>query len=232
MTAKLAQLERKLGVAFENKDLLLLALSHRSHGHANNERLEFLGDAVLNLVVSEALFADFPQADEGQLSRIRARLVCGETLTALAREMQIGEHLRLGSGELKSGGFRRDSILADTLEAVIGALYLDAGIAKVREHLLIWLAQYRASVTLTSTYKDPKTRLQELLQARGAMLPRYVVTDTQGEPHCRTFFVECSIDLLQEPTQGEGPSRRIAEQVAATKALVALGMTEDSGAKQ
>ncbi|WP_346727579.1 ribonuclease III [Zestomonas insulae] len=220
----LSRLERQLGHTFGNPDLMVLALTHRSFAGRNNERLEFLGDAILNFVAGEALFSRFPQAREGQLSRLRARLVKGETLARLARGFDLGEYLRLGSGELKSGGYRRESILADALEALIGAIYLDAGMDVARERVLAWLTGELDGLTLVDTNKDPKTRLQEFLQSRGCELPRYSVLDIQGEPHCRTFVVECEIALLNDKTLGQGGSRRIAEQVAATAALIALGV--------
>ena len=224
MSQSLSRLERRLGHTFQNQELMLLALTHRSFAGRNNERLEFLGDAILNFVAGEALFERFPQAREGQLSRLRARLVKGETLAVLARGFELGEYLRLGSGELKSGGFRRESILADALEALIGAIYLDAGMDVARARVLDWLANELDGLTLVDTNKDPKTRLQEFLQSRAVELPRYEVVDIQGEPHCRTFFVQCEIALLTDKTQGQGASRRIAEQVAAAAALVALGV--------
>ncbi len=219
----LERLERKLGYSFRDRSLMQLALTHRSFASRNNERLEFLGDAVLNFVVGEALFQRFPDAHEGQLSRLRARLVRGETLAQLARVFDLGEFLRLGSGELKSGGFRRESILADTTEALIGAIYLDTGMDAARERVLAWLEPHLSGLTLVDNHKDPKTRLQEYLQARSGDLPLYEVVDVQGEPHCRTFFVTCKVVLLNELTRGQGASRRIAEQVAAAAALVALG---------
>ena len=224
MSQSLSRLERRLGHTFQNQELMLLALTHRSFAGRNNERLEFLGDAILNFVAGEALFERFPQAREGQLSRLRARLVKGETLAVLARGFELGEYLRLGSGELKSGGFRRESILADALEALIGDIYLDAGMDVARARVLDWLTNELDGLTLVDTNKDPKTRLQEFLQSRAVELPRYEVVDIQGEPHCRTFFVQCEIALLTDKTQGQGASRRIAEQVAAAAALVALGV--------
>ncbi|AYC33916.1 ribonuclease III [Pseudomonas cavernae] len=224
MSSSLSRLERQLGHLFQNQDLMVLALTHRSFAGRNNERLEFLGDAILNFVAGEALFERFPQAREGQLSRLRARLVKGETLARLARGFELGEYLRLGSGELKSGGFRRESILADALEALIGAIYLDAGMDVARQRVLAWLTAELDGLTLVDTNKDPKTRLQEFLQSRACDLPRYHVLDIQGEPHCRTFVVECEIALLNDKTLGQGASRRIAEQVAATAALIALGV--------
>ena len=224
MSPNLSRLERKLGYSFKDQDLMVLALTHRSFAGRNNERLEFLGDAILNFVAGEALFERFPQAREGQLSRLRARLVKGETLAVLARGFELGEYLRLGSGELKSGGFRRESILADALEALIGAIYLDAGMDAARERVLDWLTGELDGLTLVDTNKDPKTRLQEFLQSRACELPRYEVVDVQGEPHCRTFMDECQVSLLNEKTLGQGGSRRIAEQVAAAAALIALGV--------
>lgn len=224
MSAPLARLERELGYTFKDQELMILALTHRSFAGRNNERLEFLGDAILNFVAGEALFQRFPLAREGQLSRLRARLVKGETLAILARGFDLGEYLRLGSGELKSGGFRRESILADALEALIGAIYLDAGMEAARERVLAWLTSEMDSLTLVDTNKDPKTRLQEFLQSRACELPRYEVVDIQGDPHCRTFVVECQITLLNDKTLGQGASRRIAEQVAAAAALIALGV--------
>ncbi len=224
MNNPLASLQRKLGYQFKDSSLLTLALTHRSFSGRNNERLEFLGDAVLNFVAGEALFQHFDQAREGQLSRLRARLVKGETLAVLARAMDLGDYLRLGSGELKSGGFRRESILADATEAIIGAIYLDSGMEAAREQVLAWLEHEFAGLTLVDTNKDAKTRLQEFLQSRGCELPGYEVVDIQGEPHCRTFHVECQVSLLDHKTSGQGGSRRIAEQVAAAAALVALGV--------
>ena len=224
MSTSLARLERKLGYQFKDQELMLLALTHRSYAGRNNERLEFLGDAILNFIAGEALFTHFPQAKEGQLSRLRSRLVKGETLALLARGFEVGDYLRLGSGELKSGGFRRESILADAMEALIGAIYLDADMETARDRVLAWLANELDGLTLVDTNKDPKTRLQEFLQSRGCDLPRYEVVDIQGEPHCRTFFVDCEVALLSDKTHGHGGSRRIAEQVAAAAALVALGV--------
>ena len=224
MNKPLASLQRKLGYQFNDSSLLTLALTHRSFSGRNNQRLEFLGDAELNFVAGEAIYHHFVQAREGQLSRLRARLVKGETLAVLARAMDLGDYLRLGSGELKSGGFRRESILADTTEAIIGAIYLDGGMDIARERVLAWLEQEFAGLTLVDTNKDAKTRLQEFLQSRGCELPQYEVVDIQGEPHCRTFHVECAVTLLEHKTRGQGGSRRIAEQVSAAAALTALGI--------
>lgn len=229
MSNSLQKLQTKLGYEFNDAALLKIALTHRSYAGKNNERLEFLGDAVLNFIAGEALFKRFPEAREGQLSRLRSRLVKGETLAILAKGLHLGDHLLLGSGELKSGGFRRESILADAMEAIIGAIYLDRGMTAAGERILFWLEPHFETLTLVDTNKDPKTRLQELLQSRGCELPNYEVINIQGEPHCRVFDVECSVSLLTEKTYGQGASRRIAEQMAAEAALAALNL--EKGAK-
>lgn len=197
-------------------------MTHRSFGGQNNERLEFLGDSIVNFVIAEALFRRFPEAREGQLSRLRAQLVKGQTLAELAREFELGECLRLGSGEMKSGGHRRDSILADAVEAVIGAIYLDAGMDVTKARVLSWYATRLESIDLQDTQKDPKTRLQEFLQSRQSPLPRYDVLSVEGEAHAQTFTIECRVEMLKTPTVGVGPSRRHAEQQAAEKALALL----------
>ena len=220
----ITRLQKKLGYTFQQHELLLQALTHRSASSKHNERLEFLGDSILSFVIANALYLRFPRVDEGDMSRMRATLVRGNTLAEMAREFELGECLRLGPGELKSGGFRRESILADALEALIGAIYLDAGMEAAKERVVAWLSTEIESLTLVDTNKDPKTRLQEFLQSRGCDLPRYEVVDIQGEPHCRVFFVECEITLLNEKSRGQGVSRRIAEQVAAAAALIALGV--------
>nr|WP_205743474.1 ribonuclease III [Halomonas alimentaria] len=213
---------RRLGHDFGDDSLLELAMTHRSFGGQNNERLEFLGDSIVNFVIAEALFRRFPEAREGQLSRLRARLVKGQTLAELAREMGFGEHLRLGSGEMKSGGHRRESILADAVEAIIGAIYLDAGMEAVRARILSWYATRLEEISLQDTQKDPKTRLQEFLQSRQVPLPRYEVVSVEGEAHAQTFTVECHVELLEKHTTGIGSSRRHAEQQAAEMALKQL----------
>nr|WP_221187789.1 ribonuclease III [Halomonas stenophila] len=219
---------RRIGHDFAQPELLELAMTHRSYGGRNNERLEFLGDSIVNFVIAEDLFQRFPQAREGQLSRLRARLVKGQTLAELAREMAFGECLRLGSGEMKSGGHRRDSILADAVEAVIGAIYLDAGMDTARSRVLAWYAERLEAINLQDTQKDPKTRLQEFLQSRQVALPRYEVVSVEGEAHAQTFTVECHVEMLEEHTLGIGASRRHAEQQAAQQALARL---ESQGAR-
>lgn len=208
---------------FDRPELLSEALTHRSAGRPNNERLEFLGDAVLNLLIAEALYHRVPDADEGALSRLRALLVRGETLAEIAGELNLGEALSLGSGELKSGGFRRRSILADALEAVIGAVYLDGGFKACRDLVGELFASRLASLPDTDSLKDPKTRLQEYLQARQFPLPVYRLVAEEGEPHRRRFRVACEIPGLDRPVEAGGRSRRAAEQEAARRALVGLG---------
>ncbi|NAW33405.1 ribonuclease III [Halomonas alimentaria] len=222
MSQTLNAFSRRLGHDFGDDSLLELAMTHRSFGGQNNERLEFLGDSIVNFVIAEALFRRFPEAREGQLSRLRARLVKGQTLAELAREMGFGEHLRLGSGEMKSGGHRRESILADAVEAIIGAIYLDAGMEAVRARILSWYATRLEEISLQDTQKDPKTRLQEFLQSRQVPLPRYEVVSVEGEAHAQTFTVECHVELLEKHTTGIGSSRRHAEQQAAEMALKQL----------
>lgn len=222
MSTSQTAFSRRIGHSFRDPTLLELALTHRSYGGDNNERLEFLGDSIVNFVIGEALFQRFPQAREGQLSRLRARLVKGQTLAELAREFSLGEHLRLGSGEMKSGGYRRDSILADAMEAVIGAIYLDAGMDVTKARVLSWYGTRLEAINLQDTQKDPKTRLQEFLQSRQSPLPRYEVLSVEGEAHAQTFTVECHVEMLAEHTVGVGTSRRHAEQQAAEKALTML----------
>ena len=229
MSKSLTAFSRRVGHTFSDIALLELAMTNRSFGGQNNERLEFLGDSIVNFVIAEALYERFPQAREGQLSRLRARLVRGQTLAELAREMAFGECLRLGSGEMKSGGHRRDSILADAVEAVLGAIYLDAGMAVARARVLAWYADRLASIDLQDTQKDPKTRLQEFLQSRQSPLPRYDVVSVEGEAHDQTFTVECHVEFLASHTLGTGSSRRHAEQQAAELALLQL---ENRGEKR
>ncbi len=211
--------ERSFGYVFTSAPLLQAALTHRSAGAGHNERLEFLGDSILNCSVARLLYDAHPQADEGALSRLRASLVSGETLARIAAELGVGEYLNLGSGELKSGGFRRSSILADTLEALLGAMFLDsnfdAAFAVVSRLMLPRIAELPAAEAL----KDPKTRLQEILQARGLALPVYVLTAVAGDPHAQSFTVTCEVPVFRVMAVAEGASRRRAEQLAAAKVL-------------
>lgn len=218
---------RRLGYSFQNNALAEQALTHRSHGAAHNERLEFLGDAIVNFVIAEALFQRFPSTREGELTRMRAALIRTETLAAIAREMEVGEFIRLGSGEMKSGGKRRESILADTLEALIGAIYLDAGVDICRQRVLAWFAPRLQQVAPGEINKDPKSRLQEWLQARGRALPVYALAATHGEEHNQQFDVTCSIPSVSQQFFGNGSSRRVAEQIAAQSALEFLEQGDD-----
>ena len=204
---------------FKDPGLLALALSHRSLGRLNNERLEFLGDSILNFVVSARLFELKTTEDEGDLSRLRARVVRGETLAELANGLKLGDYIKLGEGELKSGGYRRKSILADALEALLGAIYLDGGFAsceKVIEHVIAPVMQ---NLPDAAELKDPKTRLQEYLQGEGLALPEYRLLSDEGPPHRKNFLVQCSSENAGFSVTGEGRSRRKAEQVAAAAAL-------------
>lgn len=219
-------LERLIGYSFNDESLLILALTHRSVGANNNERLEFLGDSILNFIIAEDLFRRFPKAREGQLSRLRAQLVKGVTLAEIAKEFGLGDYLLLGSGELKSGGFRRESILADAVESIIGAIFNDAGFEAAKERVLHWYSERLEGLTLQDTQKDPKTRLQEFLQSRQQALPDYEVVTVEGEAHAQTFYVECNIVMLKQKSRGSGSSRRVAEQKAARAALTALGLEE------
>ena len=198
------------------------ALTHRSAAGANYERLEFLGDALLGFVIGEQLYRQFPKASEGDLSRLRAALVKRETLASIARERRLGDHLRLGSGELKSGGFRRDSILADTVEALIGAHYLVLGMEPAREFVLGLYSERLEALPSAESLKDPKTRLQELLQGRGLPVPEYTLLETSGEAHRQTFRIACRVAAHDLIVEAAGSSRRKAEQAGAEAALKAL----------
>jgi ribonuclease III len=208
----------RLAYRFGAPGLLRTALTHRSAGRDNNERLEFLGDAVLSAIVSRALYERFPRAPEGVLTRLRAELVREAALAALAREIDLGQHMNLGQGELRSGGFRRDSILADGFEALIGAIYLDGGWPAC-EGALLPLLEPRLATLDDKPAKDAKTELQELLQGRGLPLPRYEMAGTAGDDHNKTFFSQCFIDDMGIAAHGEGGSRRAAETAAARAAL-------------
>jgi len=220
-----AALSQALGHVFARKELLRQALTHRSHGVPNNERLEFLGDGVLNCVVAGLLYRGFPNLPEGDLSRLRAHLVKESTLSDLASALDIGSHLLLGDGEMKSAGWRRPSLLADALEAIIGATYLDGGFPAAEALVTRLYSPLLDNLDPNSIGKDPKTLLQEHLQGRKLGLPEYAVFATEGEAHCQTFRVECRIPALDIRTEGEGNSRRVAEQQAARKAYE--GLTHD-----
>lgn len=212
----------RLGHRFNDPSLLADALTHRSARGRHNERLEFLGDAVLSLVVAEALYRRHPDADEGDLSRLRAALVCAPALAAVGAELGLGELLVLGSGELKSGGHRRASTLGDAVEALVGAVYLDAGFDAARDVVLAVFAQRLDTPTDLDALKDPKTRLQEWLQGRGLGLPDYAIVAERGEAHQRSFRVRCDCVAVGVSGEGEGHSRRAAEQAAAEQVLATL----------
>lgn len=217
MTPK--KLEQLLGHAFAHPEFLLQALTHRSYGSPNNERLEFLGDSILNCTIAAQLFERFPHTREGDLSRIRAGLVKQDALAELAQQLHLGDILRLGEGELKSGGFRRPSILADALEAIFGAIYLDAGFESAFAAISRLYQTLLDGIDPKASAKDAKTALQEYLQSKHYDLPRYRLTGTQGEAHAQTFEIECEVPELRITTRGQGASRRIAEQEAARQAL-------------
>jgi ribonuclease III len=219
------RLEKALGHCFTRPELLRQALTHRSHGTPHNERLEFLGDSVLNCVMATLLFERFQTLREGELSRQRANLVRQDTLADIAQALKLGDWLRLGEGELKSGGFRRPSILADGLEAIIGAIYLDAGFSAAQRVIENLYGSLLAEIDPKHSGKDAKTTLQELLQARKLPLPLYELIATRGEAHAQEFEVECAIPSLDIRVSGSGNSRRNAEQAAARNAMETLAGT-------
>jgi ribonuclease-3 len=212
-------IQRKLGYQCRDVALFMAALTHRSAGGTHNERLEFLGDAVLSCVTARMLYREFADAPEGELSRYRATLVSGEALAGMAAELGIGDQLRLGSGELKSGGFRRKSILADAFEALLGAVFLDGGFPAATDVIERLFSSRLRDLPSAAELKDPKTRLQEALQARGLPLPVYTVESTEGEAHNQVFHVSCVVQSLDLRTHNSGPSRRRAEQAAAQMLL-------------
>ena len=222
MNSPIDKLERKIGYQFKDTDLIHLALTHRSAAGKHNERLEFLGDSILSFVIADDLYHRFPKVNEGDMSRMRATLVRGHTLAELGREFALGDYLKLGPGELKSGGFRRDSILADAVEAIIGAIYLDSDTETIRGIILSWYKTRLEAIQPGVSQKDPKTRLQEFLQGRRNPLPVYTVTNIKGEAHNQEFTVECKVAGVHKPVIGKGTSRRKAEQAAAETALEQL----------
>lgn len=214
---------QQLGYVFAQPALLRRALTHRSYAPEHNERLEFLGDSILGCVIAKYLYCNYPQLSEGELSRLRSNLVKEETLALLAQKLDLGGHLKLGEGERKSAGFRRPSILADTLEALFGAVMLDGGFAAAEQVVLGLFVPYLEKVDVQTLGKDAKTLLQEYLQAKRIALPVYTVIGTQGEAHAQLFQVECSIPPLNLTTRGEGSSRRNAEQQSALAAYQIIG---------
>lgn len=219
---RLSSFTDALAYRFSDEGLLLTALTHRSHSSPHNERLEFLGDGVLNCAIAAELYRRFPQLPEGDLSRLRAHLVRQDSLHKLAQSLRLGDYLRLGEGELRSGGHQRPSILADALEAVLGAIYLDGGFDAARQTIEHLYAAMLDELLPGQSMKDAKTRLQEWLQGRKKALPRYVVLETTGAAHSQQFEVACEIDSLGMRAVGSGSSRRLAEQAAAENILKAL----------
>jgi ribonuclease-3 len=215
-------LSKKLGLSFNNPQIFTMALTHRSANSKNNERLEFLGDSILGFVVAQKLYDLFPSASEGVLSRLRASLVNQSSLAELARQHQLGDYLLLGSGELKSGGFRRDSILSDALEAIMGALFKDQGINACQTWIELLFAEKLNDLSLDNWQKDPKTQLQELMQSKKQILPEYTLITMSGLAHEQMFQVKCSIPLLTDTCVGTGISRKKAEQSAAELMLELL----------
>lgn len=225
-------LQERLGYTFQKPDLLMQALTHRSHSKKNNERLEFLGDSVLNCTVAEMLYERYSDLDEGDLSRVRANLVKQQALYEIAQALQLSDCLRLGEGELKSGGFKRPSILADSFEAIVGAIFLDAGFEASKKVLRKWYSQILEHVDPRTLGKDDKTLLQEYLQGHQLPLPIYTVVATTGVAHNQQFEVECSIPSLKVTLNGKGASRRAAEQAAAKLSLdAAQKIVSQSGRK-
>ena len=219
----LDKIQKLLNYKFRQVELLEQALTHRSFSHgSNNERLEFLGDSVLGLVISENIYAREPEATEGQLSRMRASLVKQEALAQVARDINLGDYINLGGGELKSGGFRRSSILCDTLEAIIGAIYLDGGLDVASETITTLYHDYLRTLADIHSLKDAKTCLQEYLQSKQIELPEYLVVKTVGKSHDQVFMVSCSVESIGLKSAGKGLSRKKAEQEAAHKALAQL----------
>jgi ribonuclease-3 len=222
MQLQLHLLERALGYKFSGRDLLQQAVTHRSYGTPHYERLEFLGDSMLNCVVAAQLYARFPSLREGDLSRLRANLVRQDTLHQVADALKLGDYLRLGEGELKSGGFRRPSILADAFEATLGAIFLDGGFSAVEGVIVRLYTELFDGIDPRNTGKDAKTLLQEVLQGRHMTLPVYALLATQGEAHAQKFEVECCLTELKIRTTGIGSSRRAAEQEAASAAIALI----------
>ena len=219
---KLEQLASKLGYQYHDIGYLQLALTHRSMGSKNNERLEFLGDSLVNFMVADALFHQFGKLPEGDMSRVRAHLVKGDTLAVIGREYELSDYLVLGPGELKSGGYRRDSIIADAVEAIIASVYEDGGLEPCRALVMRFYAQRLADLDPKKVGKDPKTRLQEYLQSHNEALPEYTIISVNGAAHAQEFTVSCYVSKLNRKFEAVASSRRKAEQKAAETALQVL----------
>lgn len=223
MPDKLSSLMRKLDYQFNDDDLLKLALTHRSKGAQNYERLEFLGDSLLGFVIADWLYREYPKLAEGKLSRMRSSLVRRESLAEVARGLGLSQYLLLGEGELKSGGFNRDSILSDTIESIIGAIYLDSSLIEARQFIVRNFKPLFAKLSEESTFKDAKSKLQEFMQKKGLALPKYEIIETTGQQHRQTFTVECSLVDSEDENGGKttatAGSRRLAEQKSADMML-------------
>ena len=222
MTGNVQRLQERLNYSFTDVSILMLALSHRSCGGSNNERLEFLGDAILGLSVTDILYRNFPKAREGDLSRMRSQIVRAESLAGVAKQLELGSELLLGPGEMKSGGHRRDSILGDTVEALIGAVYVDTGLAAAQGCIAIWFKDLLAAASEADSIRDAKTSLQECLQKRGKPVPDYTLVNTGGEAHSRLFTVSCKIAAVEKEISAVASSVRKAEQMVAAQLLIEL----------
>ena len=222
MTGNVRLLQERLNYSFRDQSVLMLALSHRSCGSSNNERLEFLGDAILGLSVTDILYRNFPKAREGELSRMRSQVVRAESLAGVAKQLELGSELLLGPGEMKSGGHRRDSILGDTVEALIGAVYVDTGLAAAQSCIAIWFKDLLTAASEGDSIRDAKTSLQEWLQKRGKSVPDYTLVNTGGEAHSRLFTVSCKIAAVEQEISAVASSVRKAEQMVAAQLLIEL----------
>ena len=222
MTGNVRRLQERLNYSFKDESVLILALSHRSCGSSNNERLEFLGDAILGLSVTDILYRKFPKAREGELSRMRSQIVRAESLAGVAKQLELGSELLLGPGEMKSGGHRRDSILGDAVEALIGAVYVDTGLAAAQSCIALWFDELLAAASEADSIRDAKTSLQEWLQKRGKPVPEYTLVNTGGEAHSRLFTVSCKIAAVEKEISAVASSVRKAEQMVAAQLLIEL----------
>ena len=221
---KLVALQKQINYSFKNIDLLIHALTHRSANKIHNERLEYLGDSILSYVIAEALFERFPKVDEGDLSQMRSSLVCGETLAKMGQNFNIGDSMILGPGELKSGGHRRESIISDAVEAIIGAIYLDSDIQTIKQLILAWYQTRLVQIQPVIKQKDSKTRLQEYLQGQRQNRPVYLIVEVIGDDHDQEFVVQCKLENDNNQYLGRGVNRRKAEQAAAQMAIDKLGI--------
>lgn len=221
---KLVALQKQINYSFKNIDLLIHALTHHSANKIHNERLEYLGDSILSYVIAEALFERFPKVDEGDLSQMRSSLVCGETLAKMGQNFNIGDSMILGPGELKSGGHRRESIISDAVEAIIGAIYLDSDIQTIKQLILAWYQTRLVQIQPGIKQKDSKTRLQEYLQGQRQNRPVYLIVEVIGDDHDQEFVVQCKLENDDNQYLGRGVNRRKAEQAAAQMAIDKLGI--------